>query len=55
MLIPMNLFNSCIDSFFASVTLTLHKSQIAKLATDYSIIGLYCVTITWQQVFKDSV
>jgi len=55
--IPMNLFNSCIDSFFAGMTLTLHKiqRQVAKLATDCSIVGLYCVTITWQQIFKDSV
>jgi len=39
------------------MTLTLHKShrQVAKLATDYSIAGLYCVTIAWQQIFKDSV
>jgi len=53
----MNLFNSSIDSFFAGMTLTLHKSQrqVAKLATDCSIVGLYCVTITWQQIFKDSV
>jgi len=39
------------------MTLTLHKSQRldAKLAMDCSIVGLYCVTITWQQIFKDSV
>jgi len=51
----MNLFNSCIDIFFAVMTLTLHKSQrqVAKLATDCSIVGLYCATITWQQTFKD--
>jgi len=31
--------------FFAGMTLTLHKSQrqVAKLATDFSVIGLYCV------------
>jgi len=42
---------------FAGMTLTLHKSQrqVAKLATDCSIVGLYCVTKTWQQIFKDSV
>jgi len=53
----MNLFNSCIDSFFSGTTLTLHKSQrqAAKLAMDCCIVGLYCVTITWQQIFKDSV
>jgi len=53
----MNLFNSCIDSFFAGMTLALHKSQrqVAKLATDCSIVGLYYVTITWQQIFKDSI
>jgi len=49
----MNLFNPCIDSFFAGMTLTLPKSQrqVAKLATDCSIVGLSCVTITWQQIF----
>jgi len=43
--------------FFAGMALTLHKSQrqVAKLATDCSVVGLYCVTITWQQIFKDSV
>jgi len=35
--------------------LTLHEGQVAKLPTDYSIVGLCCVTITWQQIFKDSV
>jgi len=45
------------DSFFAGMTFTLHKSQrqVTKLATDCSIVGLYYVTITWQQIFKDSV
>jgi len=39
------------------MTLTLHKSQrqVAKLAADCSIVGLYCVTITWQKIFKESV
>jgi len=39
------------------MTLTLHRSQrqVAKFATDCSIVGLYYVTITWQQIFKDSV
>jgi len=43
--------------FFAGMTLTLDKSQwqVAKLATDCSVVGLYRVTITWQQIFKDSV
>jgi len=39
------------------MALTLHESQrqVAKLLTDSSIVGLYCVTITCQQIFKDSV
>jgi len=42
---------------FAGMTLTVHKSQrqVAKRATDCSIVDLYCVTITCQQIFKDSV
>jgi len=39
------------------MTLTLHErqKQVAKLTTGSSIVGLYCVTIPWQQIFKDSV
>ena len=31
------------------------QRQVARLATDCSIVGLYCVTITWKQIFKDSI
>jgi len=30
------------------------QKQVAKLGTDCSTFGLYCVTITWQQIFKGS-
>ena len=78
-LISINWFNSCNDSLFASITLTLHKNQVhcsdvmqwwtcsplmsapiacrgrlQNLRAGRSTIGLYCVTIAWQRIFKCS-
>jgi len=45
------------------MALTLHKSQIhsftckgriRNLGADFSTIGFYFVTITWQQIFRGS-
>jgi len=30
------------------------QRQVTKLASGFFIVGLYCVTITWQQIFKAS-
>ena len=70
--------NSCIGSWFAGMTPTLHMSQVhdsgvmlwwakfthirsapcrgrlRNLLADCSILGLYCVTIGWQQILKGS-
>jgi len=77
-LIPINWFDSCNDSCFAGMKLTLHKSQahcywlcsdelavqscpllclqrlVRKSRAGYSTVGLYCVTITWQQICRSS-
>ena len=76
----LNWFNSCIDSVFVGMTLTMHKNQVycpgvvqwwvcsslisaalavcrgklRNLHTDCSTVWLYCITITWQQIFMCS-
>jgi len=30
------------------------RGRLRKLGADCSAIGVYCVTITWQQIFEDS-
>jgi len=47
---------SCRDELLTvhSCPLLWLQRQIAKLGKEFSIIDLYCVTITWQQIFKRS-
>jgi len=40
-LIPMDWFNSCIDSLFAGMTLTLHKSQVHCLGVMHAVMSLH--------------
>jgi len=78
-LIPMNGFNSCIDSLFAGMRSHRTRARFSAWChavvrfqftrvhsfscrgwlrnwqADCFIVGLYCVTITWQQIFKGSV
>jgi len=54
---PIGWVNSCNDSLYADMTLTLHKSEVHCLqnsGASCSTIGLCWVTITWQQIFKDA-
>jgi len=40
------------SGFMQLCTLFSLQRQVRKLRTDCSTVGLYCVTITWQQIFK---
>ena len=47
--------NACCDELEVhSSPLFFLQSQVAKLASGFFIVGLYCVTLTWQQIFKAS-
>jgi len=46
---------SCSDELAVqSCPLLCLQRQLAKVASRLFTVGLYCVTITWQQIFKGS-
>ena len=52
--IQVHSYRLCSDELAVQSCPLCLRRRLQKSRADYSTVGLYCVTITWQQIFKSS-